>query len=70
LSDFLLDGEYVLNGAIVPLGPEVGAACRIDELSGDADSVARTSHVALYDEGRAEDPVFCRLSWASPLGPP
>ena len=43
----VLDGEDVLELAVVALGPDVPVGDRIDQLHGDADPVARLAHAAL-----------------------
>jgi hypothetical protein len=53
-GDLVLDGEHVVQAAVVGVGPEVVAAARIDQLRRDPDLVALLAHAALEDVGHAE----------------
>src|SRR3546814_91988 len=54
LGDVVLDGENVLQLAVVLLGPDVLAGLGVDELNGDAQVPARRPHAALEDVAHAE----------------
>jgi hypothetical protein len=45
--DVVLEVKHVSHILVVALGPDVVAARRLDELSGDTDTVANLTHVAL-----------------------
>jgi hypothetical protein len=47
--DLVLDGEDVLELAVVALRPDVPVGLGVDELDGDAHPVARLAHAALRD---------------------
>ena len=53
-GDFVLDREYVLQVAIVSLGPKMTAAGAVDKLGSDPDPVACFAHAALQDVTHAE----------------
>ena len=46
---FVLDGEDVIELAVVALGPDVRVGFGVDQLHGDADAIARLAHAALDD---------------------
>ena len=50
----VLHGEDVGQVAVEPLGPEVAAGRRVDELGGDPDPIARLAHAALEHIAHAE----------------
>jgi hypothetical protein len=54
LRDLVLNREDVRHLAIVPLGPDVAAVGRRDELCGDPDSVARLADAAFEHVGDAQ----------------
>ena len=45
----VLDGENVLELAVVAFGPNVPVGFCVDQLHGDADAIARLSHASLED---------------------
>ena len=53
-DDLVLQREYVAQLAIVALGPQMLAICRIDQLDGDAHGIARLADTALDDVTRTE----------------
>src|SRR3546814_11139875 len=54
LGDVVLDGEDVLQLAVVLLGPEVLAGLGVDDLNGDAQALTRRPHAAFQDVAHAE----------------
>ena len=54
LGDVVLDGEDVLQLAVVFLGPDVLAGLGVDQLAGDADAPARRPDAALQHVAHAE----------------
>ena len=52
----VLDGEDVLEVAVVSFRPEVVSGGAVDELGGDADPVARLAHAAFEHVAHAELP--------------
>ena len=50
----VLKVENVLHVAIEPVGPDVGAVSRVDQLPGDADTLSRPAHAALQNVAHAE----------------
>jgi hypothetical protein len=55
-GDVILNGEDVLQLAVVLLGPDMLAGFGVDQLAGDADAVARRSDTALQDIANSELP--------------
>src|SRR5262249_54107846 len=53
-GDLVLNGKDVLEGAVVALGPDMMAACSVDELRGDTNAVAGLSHAAFEYVAYAE----------------
>src|SRR5262249_21694436 len=53
-GDPVLQIKRVFEGAVEAIGPEVLSARRLDELTGDADAVARLAETALNDVPHAE----------------
>ena len=53
----VLDCERVVQFAVVPFGPTVGASQGIDELRGDADAVAASPHASFQDVACAQLPT-------------
>jgi hypothetical protein len=51
---FVLDRENVVQFAVVPLGPAVGAGHGVDELRGDADAAAAAPDASLHDVACAQ----------------
>ena len=49
LRDFVLDGEDVVELAVVAFGPDLRGAADLDELRGDADAVPGFAHAAFQD---------------------
>jgi hypothetical protein len=47
IGDIILPREDIGNRAIVPVGPDVNALGRIDQLGGDSDVATRLPHAAL-----------------------
>ena len=54
LGDLVLEVEEVVDDAVIGIGPEMRAACRIDELRGDAHAVAGLAQAALEHVADAE----------------
>ena len=54
--DFVLDGENILELAIVALGPEVGLGFAVDQLDRHSDAIRGFAHAALNDVVHAEFP--------------
>ncbi len=54
IHDLVLHGEDVFEVAIVPLGPELAAVGRVDELAADADALARATHAPGNDVANPE----------------
>ena len=54
LGDLVLHGEHVGEVAVVAFRPDVAAAGNVDELRGDAHTVAALAHAALDDVADAE----------------
>ena len=54
LSHLVLDGEDVVEIAVVLVRPNVVAAFGVDELGGDSDAIARLAHAAFQDITNAE----------------
>src|SRR3989338_4106291 len=54
LRDVALDGERVIQGAVVPLGPEVGIAQRINQLHAHPQPSPANLHASLHDAPHAE----------------
>jgi len=52
--DFVLDGENVVDGAVVTFRPEVRAVLCIDQLRRDPDAVAALANAALKDVSRTK----------------
>ena len=48
-GDLVLDGEDVLELAIVALGPDMGFGLAVDELDGDPDPIARLAYASFGD---------------------
>src|SRR5919106_2851114 len=55
-GDVILNGEDVLQLAVVLLGPDMLAGFGVDQLAGDADAAARRSDAALQDIANSEVP--------------
>jgi hypothetical protein len=47
--DLFLNGEDILNGAVISIGPEVRSSGRLDELGCDPNPMTRPTHAALDD---------------------
>src|SRR5690348_13347106 len=54
VSDLVLKRENVVQRAVEPVGPEMRARLRLDQLGGDAQTIARLAHAALDDIVNAE----------------
>ena len=52
--DLVLDGEDIVEVAVVAVAPEMAAGGRVDELGGDADAVARLAHAPLEHVAHAK----------------
>src|ERR1700751_4232567 len=48
-SHLVLDGEYILELAVVAFGPDVPVGLSVDQLHGHADATAGLPHAALQD---------------------
>ncbi len=53
-GDFILDGEDVIDGAVVTFRPEVRAVLRIDQLGRCPDAVAALANAALQNVSHTE----------------
>jgi hypothetical protein len=45
-SDLVLQREYIVERTVIALGPKMRAGLRLDELCGDADTVASLSYAS------------------------
>ena len=73
-GQLILDGENVGEVTVEPVGPDVAAIGRVDELCGDAHAVARLAHAALQHvahtqftarpRGSRPRPRSCRRRWS------
>ncbi len=54
LGDLILEIEDVVQGAVEAVGPEMRARFRLDQLSGDAQPIARFAYAALQHIAHAE----------------
>src|SRR5207249_11784425 len=48
-GDLVLDGEDILQLAVVAFGPDVPISLRIDQLHGDTDAITDLAHAAFED---------------------
>ena len=56
LGNVVLEGEDIGGGALEGLGPQVAIGASVDELGGDADSIARA------DDGALNNGVYAKLT--------
>src|SRR5208282_604389 len=62
--DLVLDREDVVDRAVIPLGPDVRAVARVDQLRGHANAVASLAHAAFENVTSAEFPRhFAKLEF-------
>ena len=54
LRDLVLDGEHIVQFAVVALRPEVITVRRVDQLRRDANAIARSPHAPLEDRSNAK----------------
>src|SRR4029077_17844147 len=56
-SDFVLDGENVVEGAVISFGPDMGTAGSVDKLRGYANPVSVLANAAFQDISHAKLPA-------------
>ena len=67
--DLVLQFEDIVERPFEPIGPDVGAAHRIDELAGDANAVFRPAHAAFDDIPHAKlTPDLLLVHRRAPVG--